>query len=268
MTVLLAPSFQIRDSRSQLPELIEKCYGTVLELGPGPGSQVSRYNRSKVKSVIGVEPNETCREALAQQCRKLGFRVVDNETGPEPQTSLDQISSKAVEQLESKPELELDAAERNSLISISPTPKSRLEPSESDPPSLNANESMPEYHIPSSPPLSAESWVRNRIVKIQPARSQAGPALKGHDLLDGQVDCILTSQVLCSVTEPEKFCRELYEVLKPGGMLVVIEHVDSKDGVTKVMQRKFLCPNEIHRGAVPHVWDSCIVLFIVFLWII
>lgn len=41
----------------------------------------------------------------------------------------------------------------------------------------------------------------------------------------GSVDCIVTVLCLCSIPEPEKNIRELYDYLKPGGRWFVYEHV-------------------------------------------
>ncbi|PLB42133.1 class I SAM-dependent methyltransferase [Aspergillus candidus] len=40
-----------------VPSLVQAAGGVVLELGPGPGNQIHRYDTSVVKHVYGVEPN-------------------------------------------------------------------------------------------------------------------------------------------------------------------------------------------------------------------
>ncbi|GFG16105.1 hypothetical protein IFM5058_07792 [Aspergillus udagawae] len=40
-----------------VPSLVQAAGGIVLELGPGPGNQIHRYDSSLVKRVYGVEPN-------------------------------------------------------------------------------------------------------------------------------------------------------------------------------------------------------------------
>jgi SAM-dependent methyltransferase len=47
----------------------------------------------------------------------------------------------------------------------------------------------------------------------------------------GSVDCIITVHCLCSIPEPEKNIRLLYEYLKPGGRWYVFEHVKAEQGV-------------------------------------
>ncbi|KAI1270157.1 S-adenosyl-L-methionine-dependent methyltransferase [Xylariaceae sp. FL1019] len=41
----------------------------------------------------------------------------------------------------------------------------------------------------------------------------------------GSIDCIVSLLCLCSIPEPERHTRELYELLKPGGRWFVYEHV-------------------------------------------
>lgn len=43
----------------------------------------------------------------------------------------------------------------------------------------------------------------------------------------GSVDCIATLLCLCSIPDPERNIRELYEYLRPGGQWYVYEHVKS-----------------------------------------
>ena len=52
----------------------------------------------------------------------------------------------------------------------------------------------------------------------------------------GSFDTILSIQVLCCVTHPERTVQELYELLKPGGQLIVYEHVRSEDTLSKFVQ--------------------------------
>ncbi len=42
---------------------------------------------------------------------------------------------------------------------------------------------------------------------------------------DGRFDFVVATLVLCSVQDPLRACREMRRVLKPGGRLVVMEHV-------------------------------------------
>jgi SAM-dependent methyltransferase len=60
----------------------------------------------------------------------------------------------------------------------------------------------------------------------------------------GSVDCIVTVQCLCSIPEPDKNIRLLYEYLKPGGRWYVYEHVKAEDG---------LFMPAYQRGCPPHL---------------
>ena len=42
-------------------------------------------------------------------------------------------------------------------------------------------------------------------------------ALECHGVVSGNVDTVLSIQVLCSISGPEATLRRLYELLKPGG---------------------------------------------------
>lgn len=49
-------------------------------------------------------------------------------------------------------------------------------------------------------------------------------------LPDASVDTALAALVLCSVDDPAQAARELRRVLRPGGVLLVLEHVRATDG--------------------------------------
>jgi ubiquinone/menaquinone biosynthesis C-methylase UbiE len=42
---------------------------------------------------------------------------------------------------------------------------------------------------------------------------------------DNSIDAVISTQVLCSVTDPAKVLREIQRVLKPGGRFLFVEHV-------------------------------------------
>jgi SAM-dependent methyltransferase len=123
----------------------------VLELGPGSGNQLPRFDTSKVSKIYGIEPNVDLHEALQATVKK---------------TKLDDIYT---------------------LI-----------------------------------PHGAED------VK----------SFERYGITPNSVDTILSIQVLCSVSDPADVVRHLYQYLKPGGKMIVYEHVQSKDFDTRTLQSK------------------------------
>ena len=61
------------DAVTGVPELIAKAHGTVLELGPGSGNQLPRYDVSKIDRIYGVEPNVDLHDALRSNVKKHGL---------------------------------------------------------------------------------------------------------------------------------------------------------------------------------------------------
>ncbi|TEA18772.1 Methyltransferase-like protein 7B [Colletotrichum sidae] len=55
----------------------------------------------------------------------------------------------------------------------------------------------------------------------------------------GSVDCIMTVQCLCSIPEPEKNVRILYDYLKKGGRWYVYEHVKAERGLVIPLFQRF-----------------------------
>jgi SAM-dependent methyltransferase len=60
--------------------------------------------------------------------------------------------------------------------------------------------------------------------------------LRDYGIEKESIDTLLVVQVLCCVSQPEETVRELYQLLKPGGQLIVYEHVKSEDRVSKLVQ--------------------------------
>ena len=49
----------------------------------------------------------------------------------------------------------------------------------------------------------------------------------------------MSVQVLCGVPRPEEMVREMYKLLKPGGQMVIYEHVRSDDFLSGLVQNVF-----------------------------
>ena len=140
------------DKETAVPALVSGASGIVLELGPGIGSQLPRYNTSKITKIYGVEPNVELHNSLRENIKISG------------------------------------------LIDI--------------------------YEI-------VACGVKDVV------------ELNKHGIVLGSIDTILSVQVLCSVPDPNEILRRLYTLLKPGGQLIVYEHVKSKDKISSMVQSKF-----------------------------
>ena len=140
------------DRQTALPTLVSEASGIVLELGPGMGSQLPRYDASKITKIYGVEPNVDLHKSLRENIKTSG--LID-------------------------------------------------------------------------------------VYEIVPCGIEDVVELKKHGIALGSIDTILSVQVLCSVPDPNEILRRLYALLKPGGQLIVYEHVKSKDMISSVVQSKF-----------------------------
>lgn len=145
----MGPMFADGDKETAIPALVSEASGTVLELGPGIGSQLPRYNTSKITKIYGVEPNVDLHQSLRENIKAGG--LID-------------------------------------------------------------------------------------VYEIVPCGIEDVVELKEHGIVPGSIDTILSVQVLCSVPELTETLRRLYALLRPGGQLIVYEHVKSKDVVSSVVQ--------------------------------
>jgi len=69
-----AGNFIAFEDTTIVPSLVQAATGIVLELGPGPGNQVHRYDTSHVKCVYGVEPNSNFKHDLNAKLEKHGMQ--------------------------------------------------------------------------------------------------------------------------------------------------------------------------------------------------
>ncbi|KAL4812364.1 S-adenosyl-L-methionine-dependent methyltransferase [Aspergillus spinulosporus] len=56
-----------------VPSLVHAASGLVLELGPGPGNQIHRFDTTGVQYIYGVEPNSHFKEEIDAKLRKHGL---------------------------------------------------------------------------------------------------------------------------------------------------------------------------------------------------
>lgn len=81
--------------------------------------------------------------------------------------------------------------------------------------------------------------------RLQAAARRRGVHLELHDqvgeridLPDESVDAVISSLVLCSVTDPAHVLAEIRRILRPGGRYSFVEHVAARAGTpTRVLQR-------------------------------
>ncbi|HUD03981.1 MAG TPA: methyltransferase domain-containing protein [Candidatus Paceibacterota bacterium] len=59
------------------------------------------------------------------------------------------------------------------------------------------------------------------------------------DLPNNSIDNVISSLVLCSVSNESKVISEIYRILKPGGKYYLIEHIPSDKYWLKIFQRFF-----------------------------
>ena len=74
------------------------------------------------------------------------------------------------------------------------------------------------------------------VYEIAPCGIEDVVELDKHSIALGSIDTVLSIQVLCSVSDPDEMLRRLYALLKPGGQLIVYEHVKSKDLISIMVQ--------------------------------
>ncbi|KAF2272850.1 uncharacterized protein EI97DRAFT_436621 [Westerdykella ornata] len=134
------------DMPGPITELLSQCRGLVLDIGPGSGEVLSRFDASKITAMYGAEPAADLHRGLLQNAEKHGFA--------------------------GKYHALLCGAEPESLI---------------------------------------------------PALYEAG--VLDRDRATEVFDEICVVRVLCGVPSPRETIRGLYALLKPGGRMVVCEHV-------------------------------------------
>ena len=125
-------------------------------MGPGSGNQLSRYDKSAITKIFGVEPNEHLHHALRQTIKETGL---------------------------------------------------------------------------------------SDIYTIVPCGVEDFDTLREYGIMEKSIDTVMSVQVFCSVPRPEVMVKAMYRLLKPGGQMIVYEHVRSEDWVSRLVQSKinFLC---------------------------
>lgn len=83
----------------------------------------------------------------------------------------------------------------------------------------------------------AQRKQRHAQAKIQLLPAGIGdPVVLGHIPAEG-FDAIVCTLVLCTAPDPERVINHLYQWLKPGGRLIVLEHIRTPDGWQRKLHR-------------------------------
>jgi SAM-dependent methyltransferase len=102
------------------------------------------------------------------------------------------------------------------------------------------------HNLPHLPPAVTEvhlvepdPHMRSRLEPQMTERMRLHPVgAESIPLDDGSVDTVISTLTMCSVDDVDAVARELCRVLRPGGQLLVMEHVRSvHDGVARRQQR-------------------------------
>ena len=149
--LLLTPILQKAEIETVIPSLVAQAKGTVVEIGPGSGNQLSRYDKAKVQKIYGIEPNANLHDALRKRIKEQGL---------------------------------------------------------------------------------------SDIYTIVPCGIEDSLTLEKFGLVAESADSVMSIQVLCSVPTPDDLVQGLYRLLRPGGQMIVYEHVKSADYVSNAVQRQ------------------------------
>ncbi|MCJ1393214.1 hypothetical protein MMC18_006086 [Xylographa bjoerkii] len=84
--------------------------------------------------------------------------------------------------------------------------------------------------------LSIKENKMNDIYNIVPCSIEDGTEMMRYGVIPGTIDTIISIQVLCSVPKPQETIQKLYQLLKPGGQLIIYEHVRNEDMVSRQIQ--------------------------------
>ena len=87
--------------------------------------------------------------------------------------------------------------------------------------------------------VEPDPHMRARLVRRAPEHAVVHAVGGEHlPLADASVDTVLVTLTLCSVDDPARVAAEIRRVLRPGGQVLVMEHVRSEDPRTERRQRE------------------------------
>ncbi|KAJ5484368.1 hypothetical protein N7453_012322 [Penicillium expansum] len=71
---ITSSNFIAYEDTTIVPSLVQAAGGIILELGPGPGNQIHRYDTSLVKHIYGIEPNPQFKDVIHAKLDKHNLR--------------------------------------------------------------------------------------------------------------------------------------------------------------------------------------------------
>jgi SAM-dependent methyltransferase len=74
LLIIASDGFIAYENTTSVPSLVRSAQGKILELGPGPGNQIHRYDPSLVDFIYAVDPNPHYRDAIAAKLKKLDLQ--------------------------------------------------------------------------------------------------------------------------------------------------------------------------------------------------
>ncbi|KAJ5825272.1 hypothetical protein N7474_002410 [Penicillium riverlandense] len=72
--ILTSSGFIAYENTTSVPSLVRAAQGKILELGPGPGNQIHRYDPSLVDIIYAVDPNPNFENPVAVKLKKLDLQ--------------------------------------------------------------------------------------------------------------------------------------------------------------------------------------------------
>ncbi|KAL8931483.1 MAG: hypothetical protein Q9216_007187 [Gyalolechia sp. 2 TL-2023] len=151
--LMMGAKFAEEETENGVPALVSHASGTIIELGPGSGCQVHRYDPKKVTKIYGLEPCKGLHAQLRENAKKAGL---------------------------------------------------------------------------------------SDVYTIVPCGVEDVECLRKYGVDREAFDTVLSIQVLCSVPNQKETVAALYRLLKPGGQMIVYEHVKSRDFFSSFLQTVYM----------------------------
>lgn len=103
------------------------------------------------------------------------------------------------------------------------------------------------------PDMYMERYAREAAASAHVPVALSSSSVESLPFLDETFDTVLATLVFCSVADPNRGLREVYRVLKPGGMFLLAEHVRSENSLIAGVQN-MITPFSVRLAANCH-WN-------------